>query len=176
MNIFKRIQGFFKRRKSDTSNIVYIDVDSIKFDCEVFGDARMYGSATIFDEARVDVCKFDEFVQSENDHQSHNNYPIFNKAQVYGNARVYSRTSSNELFSDLHKSVRGFRPTFQVYEYWNSLDPDSKQKIWIDLTEELDFILGKERELELKSIAEVEAEIESLIKLGQKTEKLQYVS
>ena len=46
-------------------------------------------------------------------------------------------TYSTELWSDLHKDARGYRPSAQDYYNWLNYSPDEKQVIWDGLLAEL---------------------------------------
>lgn len=77
-------------------------------------------------------------------------------------------TYSEQLYSDLHKDARGYRPTQTGWEFWNSLAPISKQSHWDSLVAELE---AKEAAIEKQQKLAAEAfekQIEDLIKLGAK--------
>ena len=46
-------------------------------------------------------------------------------------------TNTFELISDLHKDARGFRPSGDWFEHFNSLPESGKQRVWDGLCDEL---------------------------------------
>jgi|TARA_R110000764_G_scaffold162662_3_gene249981 hypothetical protein len=44
----------------------------------------------------------------------------------------------DNLFSDLHKEVYGFRPRGVIMDNWNSMAPTEKQVRWDQLCEEME--------------------------------------
>jgi hypothetical protein len=46
-------------------------------------------------------------------------------------------TYSTELWSDLHKDARGYRPSAQDYHLWLNYSPEEKQIVWDILLAEL---------------------------------------
>jgi hypothetical protein len=49
-----------------------------------------------------------------------------------------AHTYDDEIYSDLHKDARGYRPGESGFNYWNSLTPDEKQSHWDCLIEDLE--------------------------------------
>lgn len=59
-------------------------------------------------------------------------------------------TNDFELISDLHKDARGFRPSGDWFEHFNSLPTAEKQRVWDDLCDEL---AQEEREMQARQTA-----------------------
>ena len=75
-------------------------------------------------------------------------------------------TYSDDLFSDLHKDVYGFRPRGIIMDNWNMLAPTEKQARWDGLCEELDANIKFEKEQEAKAVENFKARIQDVIELG----------
>lgn len=78
-------------------------------------------------------------------------------------------TYSDELYSDLHKDARGFRPGESGYNYWTSLSPAEKQIQWDGLIRELDQRYAEEQAAEKSAIERFEAQIAAWIQAGART-------
>ena len=72
----------------------------------------------------------------------------------------------DNVFSDLHKEVYGFRPRGVIMDNWNSMAPAEKQVRWDQLCEELASNAEFDRVQELKAVAQVEQDIKAYMKLG----------
>lgn len=74
-------------------------------------------------------------------------------------------TYSDELFSDIYKDARGFRPRDTVMENWNSSTPDEKQDMWDSLQEEIVEDIEREREARAQAETHFRAEMEAIMEL-----------
>ena len=72
-------------------------------------------------------------------------------------------TFDDNIFSDLHKEVYGFRPRY--HRYYESSN-DEKQKIWDDLVDEMDQAVADARQIVKEAIGRFEDRIEDVIKIG----------
>ena len=72
----------------------------------------------------------------------------------------------DNVFSDLHKEVYGFRPRGVIMDNWNSMAPAEKQVRWDQLCEELASNAEFDRVQELKAVAQIEQDIKAYMKLG----------
>ena len=75
-------------------------------------------------------------------------------------------TYSDELFSDLHKDVYGFRPRGVILDNWNILPAEQKQARWDQLCAELESNTIFEKQQEIKAVASFQARVQDVIELG----------
>ena len=75
-------------------------------------------------------------------------------------------TYSDDLFSDLHKDVYGFRPRGSEMEQWHAMNAKQKQTVWNALCEELEDNTKAEKAAEMVAIEKLEARIQDIIELG----------
>ena len=75
-------------------------------------------------------------------------------------------TYSDELFSDLHKDVYGFRPRGVIMDNWNILPAEQKQARWDQLCAELESNTIFEKQQEVKAVASFQARVQDVIELG----------
>ena len=75
-------------------------------------------------------------------------------------------TYSDELFSDLHKDVYGFRPRGVIMDNWNILPAEQKQARWDQLCAELESNTLFEKQQEVKAVASFQARVQDVIELG----------
>jgi hypothetical protein len=69
-------------------------------------------------------------------------------------------TYSDDIISDLHKDVRGYRPTASWWQMWNALGKAEKQNVWDALCNELETKIEHEKIAEEKAVAEFKERIE----------------
>lgn len=69
-------------------------------------------------------------------------------------------TYSDDIISDLHKDVRGYRPTASWWQMWNALGKAEKQNVWDALCDELETKIKHEKIAEEKAVAEFKERIE----------------
>lgn len=69
-------------------------------------------------------------------------------------------TYSDDIISDLHKDVRGYRPTASWWQMWNALGKAEKQNVWDALCNELETKIKHEKIAEEKAVAEFKERIE----------------
>tara|TARA_B100000925_G_scaffold262633_1_gene220054 strand:+ start:348 stop:743 length:396 start_codon:yes stop_codon:yes gene_type:complete len=72
-------------------------------------------------------------------------------------------TFEDNLFSDLHKEVYGFRPRY--HRYYEASD-NEKQNIWDDLVDEMDQAVADARQVVKDAINRFEDRIADVIKIG----------
>lgn len=75
-------------------------------------------------------------------------------------------TYSDDLFSDLHKDVYGFRPHGVIMDNWNILPAEQKQARWDQLCAELESNTLFEKQQEVKAVASFQARVQDVIELG----------
>lgn len=75
-------------------------------------------------------------------------------------------TFSDELYSDLHKDARGFRPGDSGYNYWSSLTPSEKQVQWNALVRELNKRNDDEQAEQKLAIQRFENQVQHWIEFG----------
>lgn len=75
-------------------------------------------------------------------------------------------TYSEQLYSDLYKDARGYRPTAENIAFWDSLTQDSKQSYWDSLILEMEANEENVRKQKARAETEFESEVEKLLKLG----------
>lgn len=75
-------------------------------------------------------------------------------------------TYSDELVSDLHKDVFGYRPSAHWMQMWTSWQPNQKQTTWDDLCAQLDKELAWEEKRKAEAVAALESRVDALIDLG----------
>lgn len=75
-------------------------------------------------------------------------------------------TYSDDIFSDLHKDVYGFRPTGSLVEDWNDRTPRQKQELWNALCDELEENTKAEKAAEIVAVDKFEARVQDVIGLG----------
>ena len=75
-------------------------------------------------------------------------------------------TYSDDLFSDLHKDVYGFRPNGVILDNWNILPAEQKQARWDQLCAELESNTIFEKQQEVKAVASFQARVQDVIELG----------
>ena len=68
-------------------------------------------------------------------------------------------TYSDDIISDLHKDVRGYRPTASWWQMWNALGKAEKQNVWDALCDELETKIKHEKIAEEKAVAEFKERI-----------------
>ena len=78
-------------------------------------------------------------------------------------------TYSDELYSDLYKDARGFRPGDSGFEYWYSLTPEEKQVQWDGLIREMNQQMEEERLRQQLAINRFEEQVKSWVNIGAKT-------
>ena len=74
-------------------------------------------------------------------------------------------TYSDDLFSDLHKDVYGFRPRGARMDEWNERTPRQKQELWNALCDELEENEKAARKAEEEALDEFRAEIRDVMGL-----------
>ena len=79
-----------------------------------------------------------------------------------------SYTYSDDLYSDLYKDARGFRPGESGFNYWTSLTPDEKQVQWDSLIREMEQRNQEEEEHQRMCISQFEAQVQHYIGMGAK--------
>tara|TARA_R100000951_G_scaffold109570_4_gene106852 strand:- start:2448 stop:2855 length:408 start_codon:yes stop_codon:yes gene_type:complete len=75
-------------------------------------------------------------------------------------------TYSDDLWSDLHKDVHGFRPSAIFMKNLLAFDEETKQNLWDALCEQLEENTAAEKAAEVVAIEKFEARIEDIIELG----------
>ena len=87
-------------------------------------------------------------------------------------------TYSDDLWSDLHKDVYGFRPRGADKDNWDLMGPTRKQAHWDQLCAKLEENTKAEKEAELVAIEKFEARIKDVIELGagNRTNALLWIS
>lgn len=75
-------------------------------------------------------------------------------------------TYSDELYSDLHKDARGFRPGNSGYDYWDNLTPAEKQVQWDGLVREMNERYEEEQAEEKQAVIAFEAAVDQVIESG----------
>lgn len=69
-------------------------------------------------------------------------------------------TYSDDIISDLHKDVRGYRPTASWWQMWNALGKAEKQNVWDALCNDLETKIKHEKIAEEQAVAEFKERIE----------------
>ena len=75
-------------------------------------------------------------------------------------------TYSDDLWSDLHKDVYGFRPSAIFMKNLLAFDEEAKQNLWDALCEQLEENTKAEQAAEVVAIEKFEARIQDIIELG----------
>jgi hypothetical protein len=75
-------------------------------------------------------------------------------------------TFSDDLWSDLHKDVHGFRPSALFMKNLMAFDDETKQNLWDALCEQLEENTAAEKAAEVADIDKFEARIKDIIELG----------
>ena len=75
-------------------------------------------------------------------------------------------TYSDDLWSDLHKDVHGFRPSAIFMKNLLAFDDQTKQTLWDALCEQLEENTKAEQAAEVVAVKEFEARIQDIIELG----------
>ena len=75
-------------------------------------------------------------------------------------------TYSDDLWSDLHKDVHGFRPSEIFMKNLLAFDDDRKQTLWDALCEQLEENTKAEQAAEVVAVEKFEARIQDIIELG----------
>ena len=75
-------------------------------------------------------------------------------------------TYSDDLWSDLHKDVHGFRPSAIFMKNLLAFDDETKQNLWDALCEQLEENTAAEKAAEVVAIDKFEARIKDVIELG----------
>jgi hypothetical protein len=75
-------------------------------------------------------------------------------------------TYSDDIFSDLHKDVYGFRPGDTLMEEWHERTPRQKQELWNALCDELEENTKAEKAAEIVAVDKFEARVQDVIGLG----------
>jgi hypothetical protein len=75
-------------------------------------------------------------------------------------------TYDENIISDLHKDVYGFRPRQDWWAHWNSVPEASKQAIWDHLCDECDQQIAAQAVLDEQALKDFEARVEQTIQLG----------
>lgn len=73
-------------------------------------------------------------------------------------------TYSDNLFSDLHKDVYGFRPRDARMDEWTERTPRQKQELWDALCDELEENEKNNRRAEAEALTEFREQIRMVIK------------
>ena len=73
---------------------------------------------------------------------------------------------SDDLFSDLHKDVYGFRPRGMIMDNWDMMSSTEKQTRWDQLCEELEANTEFEKKQEVKAVERFKARVQDIIELG----------
>ena len=69
-------------------------------------------------------------------------------------------TFSDDIFSDLHKDVYGFRPREMMMKNWRAMNAKQKETLWNCLCEQLEDNMKHEKIAEEKAVAEFKERIE----------------
>jgi hypothetical protein len=75
-------------------------------------------------------------------------------------------TYSDDLWSDLHKDVHGFRPSAIFMKNLLAFDEQTKQNLWDALCEQLEENAKAEKAAEVVAIEKFEARIKDIVELG----------
>jgi hypothetical protein len=75
------------------------------------------------------------------------------------------------LISDLHKDARGFRPSPAFWARWKTLARPEQEKIFMDLSAELEHTLEQERLQDQAAVDAFELRIRALMGSGALTRK-----
>lgn len=76
-------------------------------------------------------------------------------------------TYSDELFSDLHKDVYGFRPRGARMDEWNERTPRQKQELWNALCDELEENEKRARKQEEEALDEFRINLREVMRTCQ---------
>jgi urocanate hydratase len=68
-------------------------------------------------------------------------------------------TYSDDLFSDLHKDVYGYRPRGWKLDDWNAMNADQKQEMWDTLCDQLEENSENEKKIEAMKVEEFKERI-----------------
>tara|TARA_B100000902_G_C27028693_1_gene773311 strand:- start:386 stop:784 length:399 start_codon:yes stop_codon:yes gene_type:complete len=87
-------------------------------------------------------------------------------------------TYCEDIISDLHKDVYGFRPREAFWADWNNCTPAEKQKTWDEYCKTLEMQMAEEKIREATCIARFEDRIKDVIGLGagDRTTALRWIS
>ena len=77
-------------------------------------------------------------------------------------------TYDEQLFSDLHKDARGFRPGATQFNVWNDSTPADKQRIWDNLLNEMDQRFQEEKDAQAQASHDFEFRVQDLMLSGAK--------
>ena len=75
-------------------------------------------------------------------------------------------TYSDDLWSDLHKDVYGFRPSAIFMKNLLAFDDETKQNLWDALCEQLEENTKAEQSAEVVAVEKFKARIQDVIELG----------
>jgi hypothetical protein len=70
------------------------------------------------------------------------------------------------IISDLHKDVYGFRPRQDWWQHWNSVPEASKQAIWDYLCDECDAQIVAQKVRDDEALKDFEVRVDQMIQLG----------
>ena len=87
-------------------------------------------------------------------------------------------TYSDDLWSDIHKDVHGFRPSATFIENLLAFDDQTKQNLWDALCDQLEERLLEENTAAEVAIEKFEARIKDVVELGagNRTNALRWIS
>lgn len=80
-------------------------------------------------------------------------------------------TFDENIVSDLHKDVYGYRPTQGWWDCWNYRDNDGKQAAWNTLLDDLKIAMAREAEYEAIALEKFVKRISDTIALGAPDEE-----
>jgi len=85
---------------------------------------------------------------------------------------------SDDLISDYHKEVYGFRPTQAYMQEWNASSPSQKQKVWDEYGTAVDIQMHEAKEREQADVQKFEARIQDVINIGaaNRTTALEWIA
>ena len=75
-------------------------------------------------------------------------------------------TYSDDLISDLHKDVYGFRPREAFWADWDRCTPIEKQKTWDEYCNAVEQQIAEEKIREAADVAKFEDRVQDVIGLG----------
>ena len=80
-------------------------------------------------------------------------------------------TYSDDIISDFHKDVYGYRPREAFWADWNNCTPVEKQKTWDEYARVLEIQMAETKSQEEKDIAKFEDRVQDVIGLGANDRK-----
>lgn len=75
-------------------------------------------------------------------------------------------TYCDDIISDLHKDVYGFRPTQAFFADWDRCTPAEKQKTWDEYCDTLEQQIAEQKILDQEAVARFEDRVKDVIGLG----------